>query len=35
LLVYAAQKGIQLLLPEPGKPIEVKGQAYNSEWWKK
>jgi L-ascorbate metabolism protein UlaG (beta-lactamase superfamily) len=34
LLNYAKEKGIELLMPEPGKPIEVNG-AYNSLWWKK
>jgi len=32
---YATQKNIQLFVPEPGKPIEVTGQPYNSNWWKK
>jgi L-ascorbate metabolism protein UlaG (beta-lactamase superfamily) len=30
---YAIDKKIELFVPEPGKPTEVKG-AYNSEWWK-
>lgn len=32
LLKLAARKKIELFIPEPGKPTEVKG-AYNSEWW--
>ncbi len=35
LLGYAKEKGIDLLLPEPGMPTEVNGKAYNSGWWKK
>ncbi|MDB5029514.1 MBL fold metallo-hydrolase [Mucilaginibacter sp.] len=30
---YAADKKIELFVPEPGKPTEVTG-AYNSGWWK-
>ena len=32
LLGYAQTKKIDLFIPEPGKPTEVKG-PYNSEWW--
>jgi L-ascorbate metabolism protein UlaG (beta-lactamase superfamily) len=32
LLKYAKEKNIELFIPEPGKPTEVKG-ALNSEWW--
>ena len=32
---YATQKNIQLFVPEPGKPTEVTGHPYNSNWWKK
>jgi L-ascorbate metabolism protein UlaG (beta-lactamase superfamily) len=31
---FAKDKKIDLFVPEPGKPTEVKG-AYNSAWWKK
>ncbi|WDF79168.1 MBL fold metallo-hydrolase [Mucilaginibacter sp. KACC 22773] len=31
---FAKNKKIDLFVPEPGKPTEVKG-AYNSAWWKK
>jgi len=34
LLQYAKEKNIDLFIPEPGKPTEVKG-PYNSEWWVK
>ena len=34
LLKYAEEKKIDLFLPEPGKPTEVKGPL-NSEWWRK
>jgi L-ascorbate metabolism protein UlaG (beta-lactamase superfamily) len=34
LLQYAKEKNIELFIPEPGKPTEVKG-AFNSEWWVK
>jgi L-ascorbate metabolism protein UlaG (beta-lactamase superfamily) len=34
LLKYAKEKNIELFIPEPGKPTEVKG-ALNSEWWVK
>lgn len=34
LTALAAEKSIQLFLPEPGKPTEVKG-GYNSNWWKR
>jgi L-ascorbate metabolism protein UlaG (beta-lactamase superfamily) len=34
LLGYAKEKHIQLFVPEPGKPTEVKGE-YVSDWWKK
>ena len=34
LVNYAKEKKIELFVPEPGKPTEVKG-AFNSEWWKK
>jgi L-ascorbate metabolism protein UlaG (beta-lactamase superfamily) len=33
LLGYAKEKHIDLFIPEPGKPTEVKGPL-NSEWWK-
>jgi L-ascorbate metabolism protein UlaG (beta-lactamase superfamily) len=33
LTVYAKEKHIQLFVPEPGNPTEVK--AYVSDWWKK
>jgi L-ascorbate metabolism protein UlaG (beta-lactamase superfamily) len=29
----ARRSGVDLILPEPGQPVEVTG-AYNSEWWK-
>ncbi|MBS1525956.1 MAG: MBL fold metallo-hydrolase [Bacteroidetes bacterium] len=32
LLQYAEEKNIDLFIPEPGKPTEVKGPL-NSEWW--
>jgi len=32
LLQYAKEKDIELFIPEPGKPTEVKGPL-NSEWW--
>jgi len=32
LLQYATEKNIELFIPEPGKPTEVKGE-FNSEWW--
>ncbi|MGZ3765402.1 MAG: MBL fold metallo-hydrolase [Mucilaginibacter sp.] len=32
LMQYAKEKKIDLFIPEPGKPTEVKG-ALNSEWW--
>ncbi|MGZ3832855.1 MAG: MBL fold metallo-hydrolase [Mucilaginibacter sp.] len=32
LMQYAKEKRIDLFIPEPGKPTEVKG-ALNSEWW--
>jgi L-ascorbate metabolism protein UlaG (beta-lactamase superfamily) len=31
---FAKEKKIDLFIPEPGKPTEVKG-PYNSAWWKK
>jgi L-ascorbate metabolism protein UlaG (beta-lactamase superfamily) len=34
LLQYAKEKNIELFIPEPGKPTEVKG-SLNSEWWRK
>ena len=34
LIPDAMEKGINLLIPEPGETVEVKA-AYNSEWWKK
>ncbi len=33
LLGYAKEKHIDLFIPEPGKPTEVKG-SLNSQWWK-
>ena len=33
LLRYAAKKDIELFLPQPGTPTEVKVR-YNSNWWK-
>lgn len=33
LIPYAAEKNIQLLIPEPGQTIPAEG-AFNSEWWK-
>lgn len=33
LLRYGQEKKIELFIPSPGTPTEVKG-AYNSEWWK-
>lgn len=33
LLLYAKEKKIDLFLPSPGTPTDMKG-AYNSEWWK-
>jgi L-ascorbate metabolism protein UlaG (beta-lactamase superfamily) len=32
LLQYAKERKIELFVPEPGVPTEVKG-AFNSEWW--
>ena len=32
LLEYAAERNIDLFIPEPGMPTEVKG-PYNSDWW--
>jgi len=32
LLQYAKEKNIELFIPEPGKPTEVKGPL-NSKWW--
>lgn len=32
LVSFAAEKNIQLFMPQPGKPTEVNG-AYNSNWW--
>lgn len=32
LLQYSKEKNIDLFIPEPGKPTEVKG-PFNSEWW--
>ena len=34
LLGYAKDKHIELFVPQPGEPTEVKG-AYNSEWWER
>jgi L-ascorbate metabolism protein UlaG (beta-lactamase superfamily) len=34
LLKYAAEKNIELFIPEPGKPTEVTG-PHHSNWWKK
>lgn len=34
LLTYARNKKIDLFVPEPGVPSEVKG-AFNSEWWRR
>lgn len=33
LIEYGKTKNIELFIPKPGEPTEVKG-AYNSEWWK-
>ena len=33
LLEFASKKNIDLFLPEPGKPTEMNGQAYQSIWW--
>jgi L-ascorbate metabolism protein UlaG (beta-lactamase superfamily) len=33
LTAMANQKHIDLFVPKPGEPTEVKG-AYNSDWWK-
>ncbi|MFI5160624.1 MAG: MBL fold metallo-hydrolase [Sphingobacteriales bacterium] len=32
LLQYAKEKNIELFIPEPGKPTDVKS-AYDSQWW--
>lgn len=34
LLPLAERQHITLFVPEPGKPTEVSGEAYNSQWWK-
>lgn len=34
LMAYGREKNIELFVPTPGEPTEVKG-AYNSEWWRK
>jgi L-ascorbate metabolism protein UlaG (beta-lactamase superfamily) len=33
LMTYGQEKHIELFIPKPGEPTEVKG-AFNSEWWK-
>ncbi|MET3981384.1 L-ascorbate metabolism protein UlaG (beta-lactamase superfamily) [Mucilaginibacter sp. UYP25] len=33
LVKFGEEKNINLFIPQPGKPTEVKG-PYNSEWWK-
>ena len=35
VLDYAKQKGIALVLPEPGKPTEINGTEHISGWWEK
>ena len=35
VLSFAKEKNITLLLPEPGKPMEVNGSPYISYWWEK
>lgn len=33
ILREADQRGIKLLLPRPGEPVEVNGKDYRSNWW--
>jgi L-ascorbate metabolism protein UlaG (beta-lactamase superfamily) len=35
LLELAAKENLTLFVPEPGKPTEVTGENFNSEWWEK
>lgn len=35
LLKTAAKKGVALVLPAPGMPVDITASPYNSNWWKR